>query len=79
MRVELDRSVNGLDRVHLGGAQASFGGDVRTEFVRDLPRLQESRRVTDRRRLGKADIVVFGQQCLDVSVGLGGLKKKSAS
>ena len=71
MRVELDRSVNGFDRVHLGGAQASFGSDVGTEFVRDLPRLQESRRVANRRRLGKADVVVLGQHGLNVRVGLG--------
>ena len=70
MRVELDGSVNGFDGVHLGGAQASFGGDVGTKLVRDLARLEKSRRVANRRRLGQIDVVVLRQNRLHVSVQL---------
>ena len=48
VRVELYCSVNGFDGVHLGGAQASFGSDVGTKLVRDLTRLEKSRRVANR-------------------------------
>ena len=70
VRVELDSSVNGLHGVHLGGAQASFRSDVGTKFVRDLSRLKKSRRVANRRGLGKIDVVVLGQYRLYVRVKL---------
>ena len=70
VRVELDRPVNGFDGVHLGGAQASFGSDVGTELVRHLTRFEKSRRVANRRRLGKVNVVVLGQHGLDIRVGL---------
>ena len=70
MRVELDGSVDGFDGVHLGGAQASFRSDVRTELIGDLPRLEKSRRIAYRRRFRKIYVVVFGQHRLNVRVKL---------
>lgn len=70
VRIELDGPVDGLDRRHFGGRQPTLARDVRGKLVRDHPRFQQRRRVTDRGRFRQRDVVVFGQHRLHVRVRL---------
>ncbi len=70
VRVELDSTMDSLYRLQLRRRKPLFARNVRRELVRHGPRLEERRRVADRRRLGQGDVVVLGQDGLNVRVRL---------